>query len=455
MAMKAVYKSNRGRVGDGLRPTRISEGGQKFEILVDEKAERYSEVIFVDDEATTEPPVVDEPLPEPEPETPPVGEDTTPGGDTGGGVVTPPVIGSTVAVNETDLRDKITANPGKTIGMKSGRWGAFTMNGGRGVTVVAENPGQAIFDKFDVTNTTGGGLHGLSVIPRGDTLKASNNVEIYGFDLKPGVSGMTLSGLTVKSGDDSAGHFNWTQAQWLKRAMGGLQISGTNCTVDGLRCEAIRFGLALVGSGNKATNTSMVGVSGDAVRINDSNNQVIGFYGSDGVLVDANHPDVVQMFGRYNPSSGTYALMSNVLVRDFVFLEWTKNPTNPLRITQGPGQGKYGVMQGIGMHNPPYANIKLNRVFITTGLLNGVKISNVNGADLTDVTVASAYYGTPYYDRRFPGILVSGSNVTSKNCRANQFSGGAVQAGVNGNAVLDYSTDPTPAWAKPIIAALG
>jgi len=38
------------KVGDGLRPTRISEGGKKFEILVDEKTERYSEVFYkVDD----------------------------------------------------------------------------------------------------------------------------------------------------------------------------------------------------------------------------------------------------------------------------------------------------------------------------------------------------------------------------------------------------------------------
>lgn len=39
-----VYKSNGGKVGDGLRPTRVSADGQSFAILVDAKEERYSEV---------------------------------------------------------------------------------------------------------------------------------------------------------------------------------------------------------------------------------------------------------------------------------------------------------------------------------------------------------------------------------------------------------------------------
>ncbi|GHE88623.1 hypothetical protein GCM10016455_05950 [Aliiroseovarius zhejiangensis] len=42
--IKVVYASNGGAVADGLRITRISEGGTKFEILVDEKTERFSEV---------------------------------------------------------------------------------------------------------------------------------------------------------------------------------------------------------------------------------------------------------------------------------------------------------------------------------------------------------------------------------------------------------------------------
>ena len=42
--MPVVYKSNGARVGDGLRVTRVSLGGEKFEILIDPKTERYSEV---------------------------------------------------------------------------------------------------------------------------------------------------------------------------------------------------------------------------------------------------------------------------------------------------------------------------------------------------------------------------------------------------------------------------
>jgi len=236
--------------------------------------------------------------------------------------------------------------------------------------------------------------------------------------------------------------------------MGGLQISGTGCVARNFRGTAVRFGFALVGAGNKGFDVRIDGSSGDIVRVNGNDNEIRRLYGSDAVLIDGNHPDGAQLFGTFRPATNTYDLLKNIVLEDFAIEEWTKNVDNPLRVTNGPGQGAMGILQGIGMHNPPYQNITLNRVYVTTGLLNGVKIANVNGASLTDVVAVSAYHGTQYYDRRFPGIIVGGSNITSKNCRANQFPSAGVQAGVNGNAINDYSQDTKPDWAKAITAAL-
>jgi len=44
--MSVIYKSNGGRVGDGARVTRVSNSGQTFAVMVDEKTERFSEVIL-------------------------------------------------------------------------------------------------------------------------------------------------------------------------------------------------------------------------------------------------------------------------------------------------------------------------------------------------------------------------------------------------------------------------
>ena len=67
---KVVYASNGAVIGDGVRVTRISNGGQKIEVMVDPKTERFSEVILVSD--ATDP--VD-PTPDPDPVPP---SDTTP-----------------------------------------------------------------------------------------------------------------------------------------------------------------------------------------------------------------------------------------------------------------------------------------------------------------------------------------------------------------------------------------
>lgn len=44
-----VYKSNGQVIGDGVRVTRVSNGGQKLEVMTDTKAETYSEVVLKDD----------------------------------------------------------------------------------------------------------------------------------------------------------------------------------------------------------------------------------------------------------------------------------------------------------------------------------------------------------------------------------------------------------------------
>ena len=57
---KVVYASNGGVIGDGVRITRVSNSGQKLEVLVDPKAERWSEVILASDETV---PVEPDPVP--------------------------------------------------------------------------------------------------------------------------------------------------------------------------------------------------------------------------------------------------------------------------------------------------------------------------------------------------------------------------------------------------------
>lgn len=48
---RVAYESNGATVGDGVRVTRVSDGGQTLEVMVDSKTERFSRIILVDDES--------------------------------------------------------------------------------------------------------------------------------------------------------------------------------------------------------------------------------------------------------------------------------------------------------------------------------------------------------------------------------------------------------------------
>lgn len=53
-----AYASNKQPVGDGWRITRVSNGGQKLEVMVDEKTGRLSEIIIL---ASAPPPPANNP----------------------------------------------------------------------------------------------------------------------------------------------------------------------------------------------------------------------------------------------------------------------------------------------------------------------------------------------------------------------------------------------------------
>jgi hypothetical protein len=190
---KPVYASNGAGIGDRLTIARVSNGGAKFEILVDPKTERFVEVILKgsveaqpddDDEPAPEdddlPPLdddlggEDEQVPpqddQADTETPPAGEAGEQPGDTGGGAspppppVVPPVTAPSIFVApwgddanpgtaEAPLRTVRTPLPGQSIGIAPGvyevspmtlpagstlqGWGGIPeLTGGRAVTGV-------------------------------------------------------------------------------------------------------------------------------------------------------------------------------------------------------------------------------------------------------------------------------------------------------------------------------
>lgn len=46
---RIAYDSNKQTIGDGVRVTRVSDGGQMLEVMVDSKTERFSRIVLVEE----------------------------------------------------------------------------------------------------------------------------------------------------------------------------------------------------------------------------------------------------------------------------------------------------------------------------------------------------------------------------------------------------------------------
>ncbi len=193
MTSKIVYASNKGAVGDGTRVTRVSNGGAKFEVMVDAATGRFSEVILMADSPVVMPPV------EPPPVTPPVVEPEPP--------TTPPVNTNTTtatSINQalTLLREK------KSVTLKGAQKGALNLSGFSGVT-------------FEFNNEIEGRV----------TFADLSDVDITGYHLVAGGEPMTMNRLrNIRFFDcgKTGQHINLGTNEY--RCENGFDFDWNNCT---------------------------------------------------------------------------------------------------------------------------------------------------------------------------------------------------------------------------------
>lgn len=363
---------------------------------------------------TPDPVPVPVPTPDPDPDPVPV----------------PPVVGRTVATSASDLVAKMKAlGPGNhTIGMADGHHDACVIRGvstGGTVTVIAENPGKAVFDRLHVESGSAGltfkGMNGLpkAAIPAGKTRH-------FLFMALPGSRNIRFEGGLLMGRSDADDCMEWDKADWLAWKIGALQLRGADCSASGITAKGVNFGFEVAQGGVNGSidGCTAVGISGDGARINANGAKVTNNRFTDFVLIDSNHPDGIQAFGNY--SGGKYALLSDLLIEGNTFTEWTVRGDHPLRKNPSPGMKPFGIMQGIGFHNAPYVNVTIRRNTIATAHAIGMALRGINGLTLEDNIAENVDKGTPNYDTRFPWIDVSGSVIASmKGNKAESFKGQA------------------------------
>lgn len=342
----------------------------------------------------------------------------------------PPVIGSTVATSASDLVAKLKAlGPGNhTIGVADGHHDACVIRGvntGGTVTVVAENPGKAVFSRLHVeAGSAGLTFRNINGLPK-SAIVPSKSREFL-FMALPGSRNIRFEGGLLMGRSDASDCMEWDKADWLAWKIGAVQLRGADCAAVGVTAKGINFGFEVAQGGinGLVDGCTAFGISGDGGRINANGATFRGSRLTDFVLIDGNHPDGIQAFGNY--SGGKYALLSDLLIEGNDIIEWTVRGDHPLRKSAGPGMKPYGVMQGIGFHNSPYANVIIRRNRIATAHAIGMALRGINGLTLDDNIAENVDHGTPNYDARFPWIDVSGSVIASmKGNKAESFKGQA------------------------------
>jgi len=372
---------------------------------------------------TPDPDPVPDPNPTPDPDPIPDPDPTT-----------PPVIGGQVAANNAELKALAqAAKPGDVIGVKNGDFGAFNFNGS-GVTFVAENEHGPRFTSYQVSGS-GVRVDGMACWP--DTPPNPGNGFDYGITFNSGANDCEVNRPLVMGRSDGRSFPTWDKAAWQASKLTAVGMLGTDCRINGLTAYGVRGGIFMLGDGNVATRPKVRGCSHDGYRPNRDRCQLIDAVVTDMVKIDANHPDAVQIFWK---QGATYARLSDIVLRNFVALEYHMNqPDNPLN--WNATNNKFGIAQGIGIHDGFTDNLLVDRAFIGVGAFNGVHIKGSQNGTFNAIELRQIYEP----NRSDCWIDVNGNPNTFSGCVAPKFKG-------NATGTVANNSGPLPSWAQALLA---
>jgi len=304
-----------------------------------------------------DPAPVDPPAPPVEPPTP----DPVP---------VPPVVGGAVAKSVADIVAMI--KPGGTVVVRKDAYGPLVLSSQAATMceIVAEDPSDpAVFTSIQFKGARNLGISGFRVCPdKGAAKKTSQSYLVYG---DQATSGIVLENLTIEGRDDAADCMDWAKADWLAWCWSGIQFAGPGNIARLCALSGVNFGLSTIAPDNVFSSNILRGVSGDGIRLNGDRCVARDNIASDFVLVDANHPDAIQAFGKRDSATGSYADLTGLVIEGNQFIEWTERADNPLRAK----------MQGIGGYNGRWIGASVRRNRILTTSFTGISVGNlVNGA---------------------------------------------------------------------------
>lgn len=265
------------------------------------------------------------------------------------------------------------AAPGDTVAL-NGSFGEVRLSGirpeGR-VTVRAAGPGTAHLERMVLGDCANLAFSGLTMWPLSPVPRTKGKP--YLIHAHPDCAGIDVSDCLFRGRADSDGHAAWTLADWNEARIGAALLRGPRSVIRNNAATGVYFGFGVAGRSSEIFGNLVFGFAGDAFRATDDNCVVIGNRATDAMQIDENHSDGVQSFK-------TRALLNGLVIKDNVLLEWTVRPDNPLRAR----------MQGIGLHNGPYANVVVRGNKVASTSHNGIHLNQVENFEVTGNRVRNA-----------------------------------------------------------------
>lgn len=273
-----------------------------------------------------------------------------------------------------DLQSALRKAGPRDIVELNGAFGAVRLDGYRPegrVTIRAAKPGAAHFESLLLSGCANLGFEGLSFWPLSPVPESRANP--YLVTAYPDSTGIEISDCLFRGRADSDNHARWSQADWTAAKIGAAFLRGERSVIRNSAAIGVYFGYGVSGRNSEIFGNLVFGFSGDGLRVTDDNCVVIGNRITDAMQIDGNHSDGFQAFK-------VKALLNGLVIKDNVLLEWTVRPDNPLRAK----------MQGISLHNGPYANVVVRDNMVETSAANGIRLNAVRDVEVAGNRVRNA-----------------------------------------------------------------
>ncbi|SPH18788.1 hypothetical protein DEA8626_02332 [Defluviimonas aquaemixtae] len=271
------------------------------------------------------------------------------------------------AKNPKELQQALRNSGARDTILVTGEFGAVGLKGVRpegGVTIRAAKPGAAHFESIVLSNCANLTFEGLRFWPNAPIPPSRGNR--YLITAYPNTSAIEVANCIFRGRVDSDDFSTWSLTDWRQFKVGAVLLRGPRSVIRNCAAVGVYFGFGVSGRSSEIFENRVFGFSGDGLRVTEDNCVVIGNRVTDAMQIDRNHSDGLQAF---KPKG----LLNGLVVKDNVLIEWTVRPDNPLRAK----------MQGIGLHNGPYANVVMRDNSIACSTPNGIRLNAVRGLEVT------------------------------------------------------------------------